>query len=419
MANMNMAVLYGSRSCEHDVSIISALQWMEAAEDAGYQVTPVYITRDGLWYTGPILRDISVYKNFDKTDIRLTRVMLDTSANAGDLWVWPPRRSGIFFGHAPEPLCHIDVVAPIFHGLHGEDGTIQGMLEMANIPYTSAGVMGSAVGMDKITMKTLFRGAGFPVLTGEWFHRATWQDDRKSVLDHLEESLPYPMFVKPANLGSSIGISRAVDRKSLEAAIDVAVAFDRRILVEKGVSKPREVNCAALGYGKEVEASVCEMPLTGEEFLTYHEKYLRTTSAKGGASKGMQSLSRIVPAPIGKEMTERVQALTKDIFRVLDLKGSVRIDFMIDEETDELFVNEANIIPGSLAFYLWKEVGIDYPQLVEKMTEYALRAHADKNQSVFAFDSTILESVQSGAKGAKGAKGSKFSKGSKGTKPLR
>lgn len=402
MANMNLAVLYGSRTCEHDVSIISAVQFMEAAEEAGYQVTPVYITREGEWYTGQALRDIAVYRGFDKTDVRFTRVTMDVTANAGDLWHWPPRRSGLLFGRTPEPICHIDVAVPVFHGLHGEDGTVQGLLELANIPYTSAGVLGCAVGMDKIAMKQLFRGAGFPVLPGEWFSRDTWTREREQVLTRIEEKLAYPMFVKPANLGSSIGISRAVGRQSLADAIDVAASFDRRVIVEQGVKKPREINCAALGYGAEVMASVCEMPLTGEEFLTYNEKYLKKPGAKGGASKGMQSLSRIVPAPIDKAMTERIQALSREIFKTLDCKGSVRIDYMIDEESEALYVNEANIIPGSMAFYLWKENGIPYKELVEKMVEYALRAHADKNHSVFAYDSTILEAVHSGAKGAKG-----------------
>lgn len=407
MANMNLAVLYGSRTCEHDVSIISAVQLMDAAEEAGYQVTPVYITRDGAWYTGQALRDIAVYRTFDPKDVRFTRVTLDVTANAGDLWPWPPRRSGLLFGRIPEPLCHIDVAVPVFHGLHGEDGTVQGLLELANVPYTSAGVLGCAVGMDKIAMKQLFRGAGFPVLPGEWFGRDTWGKERERVLERIEEKLEYPMFVKPANLGSSIGISRATDRASLADAIDVAVSFDRRVIVEKGVKKPREVNCAALGYGSDVMASVCEMPVSGDEFLTYQEKYLKKPGAKGGASKGMQSLSRIVPAPIEEEMTARIQALACEIFKTLDCKGSVRIDFMIDEETGELYVNEANIIPGSLAFYLWQENGIPYKDLVDKMVEFALRAHADKNHSVFAYDSTILESVQNGAKGAKRGAGVK------------
>lgn len=415
MANMNLAVLYGSRTCEHDVSIISAVQLMDAAEEAGYQVIPVYIARSGAWYTGQALRDIAVYKAFDERDIRYTRVILDTTSGTGDLWQWPPRRSGLLFGHAQEPFAHIDVAVPVFHGMNGEDGSIQGMLELANVPYTSAGVLGCAVGMDKIAMKNFFRGCGFPVIDGEWFSRDGWEKDREGVLALLEEKLPYPMFVKPANLGSSIGISRATDRESLVAAIEVAVSFDRRVLVERGVQKPREVNCAALGYGAEVMASVCEMPLTGEEFLTYEEKYLRGSGSKGeqaGGSKGMQSLSRIVPAPISDEMTAKIQALTCDIFKALDCKGSVRIDFMIDQESGALFVNEANIIPGSLAFYLWKENGIEYPQLVDKMVEYALYAHADKNRNVFAYDSTILQSVQRGAKG--GAKGgAKLPRGAK------
>lgn len=401
MNNLTMAVIFGSRSCEHDVSIISALQFMDAADKAGYRVVPLYVTRDGLWYTGAPLRRIEAFRTFDPQTEGITRVQLDTSANAGDLWAWPPRQEGgLFHRREMKPLCHIDVAVPVLHGLNGEDGTVQGMLELANIPYTSAGLLGSSVGMDKIAMKMLFRGAGFPVLDGDWFTRDLWHEKRSEILDRIEKRLAYPLFIKPANLGSSIGISRAVDRASLEKAIDGAAAYDRRILVETGLAEPVEVNCAVMGYGAQVQASACEMPITGDDMLDFAQKYLKNASKTGG-SKGMQSLSRVVPAPIPEEMTRRIQELSRDIFRVLDCKGTVRIDFMIDSKTDELYVGEVNTIPGSLAFYLWDACGIKYPELVEKLTEYAFKANADKNHNVFAYDSTILQGYANGSKGAK------------------
>ena len=401
MSKMNIAVIFGSRSCEHDVSIISALQLIEAAKQAGFNVIPVYISREGLWYTGVALDKIETFREFNPMGKGITRVNLDVSANAGDLWAWPPQRAGLF-AKVPAPVAHIDVAIPVLHGLHGEDGTVQGMLEMANIPYASSGVLGSAVGMDKIAMKQILKGAGFPVLDFVWFTRDQLKTEREAIIEKIERKIKYPAFVKPAALGSSIGVSKANNREELEKAMDLAASYDRRILVEVGINHPVEINCAALGYGEEVRASVCEMPVpsTGDKFLNFFEKYLRNAGAKGESSRGMKSLSRVVPAPIGNELTERIQTMTREIFKLLDCRGTVRIDFILDEN-DMLYVNEPNTIPGSLAFYLWKECGVSFAKLVEIMVEDALRAHADKNTNVYAFDSTILQKVAAGTKGSK------------------
>ena len=401
MSKMNIAVFFGSRSCEHDVSIVSALQCIEATKAAGFNVTPVYISRDGLWYTGEPLENIETFREFNPMTKGITRVTLDVTANAGDLWAWPPQRAGLF-AKVPAPLCHIDCVIPVFHGWHGEDGTIQGLLEMANIPYASSGVLGSAIGMDKIAMKQILRGAGFPVLDFVWFTREQLKKERQAVIERVEKEIKYPAFIKPAALGSSIGVSRAKNREELERALDVAASYDRRILVEVGVVHPVEINCAAVGYGEDVRASVCEMPVpsSNDTFLDFWQKYLRNASAKDEDSRGMKSLSRVVPAPIGDELTGRIQTMTCDIFKLLDCCGTVRVDFILDQN-DMLFVNEPNTIPGSLAFYLWKASGLDFPKLIEKMVEDALRAHADKNSSVFAYDSSILKKVAAGTKGSK------------------
>ena len=401
MSKMNIAVFFGSRSCEHDVSIVSALQCIEATKAAGFNVTPVYISRDGLWYTGEPLENIETFREFNPMTKGITRVTLDVTANAGDLWAWPPQRAGLF-AKVPAPLCHIDCVIPVFHGWHGEDGTIQGLLEMANIPYASSGVLGSAIGMDKIAMKQILRGAGFPVLDFVWFTREQLKKERQAVIERVEKEIKYPAFIKPAALGSSIGVSRAKNREELERALDVAASYDRRILVEVGVVHPVEINCAAVGYGEDVRASVCEMPVpsSNDTFLDFWQKYLRNASTKGEDSRGMKSLSRVVPAPIGDELTGRIQTMTCDIFKLLDCCGTVRVDFILDQN-DMLFVNEPNTIPGSLAFYLWKARGLDFPKLIEKMVEDALRAHADKNSSVFAYDSSILKKVAAGTKGSK------------------
>ena len=390
---LNIAVIFGSRTCEHDVSIISGMQAAGALNPNDYEVERIYISRDGAWYVGDALRDMKFYQNPDFS--RITKVY----PVAGDQklrLIRAGQQKKKLFGKQDDGIYgEYDVVMPVMHGLNGEDGSLQGMLELFNVPYTSAGIMGSAVGMDKISMKQLFKGCGLPVLEGVWFDRAKWGEKHSEILDECEKKLAYPMFVKPANLGSSIGISRATDRDSLEDAIDTACAYDRRILVEQGVEEPREVNCSALGYGSEVMTSALEMPVTGKDVLDFSEKYLR--GGKGG-SKGMQSLSRIIPAPISAECAAKIKSLAKDIFEALDLKGVARTDFILDKD-DNVYINEANIIPGSLAFYLWEPEGLPFAKMLDKMVEYAFRAHADKNGSVYSFDSTILQNIVSGSKG--------------------
>ena len=390
---LNIAVIFGSRTCEHDVSVISGMQAAGALNANEYNVERVYISRDGAWYVGDALKDMKFYQ---QPDFGKVVKVLPAAGDQKLRLIRAEQPKKRLFGKADDGVYgEYDVVMPVMHGMNGEDGSLQGMLELFNVPYTSAGIMGCAVGMDKITMKQLFKGCGLPVLEGVWFDRGRWGERHAEILDECEKKLTYPMFVKPANLGSSIGISRATDRDSLEDAIDTACAYDRRILVEQGVESPREVNCAALGYGNEIMTSALEMPVTGKDVLDFSEKYLR--GGKGG-SKGMQSLSRIIPAPISDECAARIKTLAEEIFRVMDLKGVARTDFILDKD-DNVYINEANIIPGSLAFYLWEPEGLSFAKMLDKMVECAFRAHADKNGSVYSFDSSILASIVSGSKG--------------------
>lgn len=404
MARIRLAVFFGGRACEHDVSIVSALQCMDSIDTSAYEIIPVYISRDGAWYTGEKLRDLPFLRAFKPDAEGVTRVYPDVTAGSGALMAIE-RKKGLLGGggDALKVFARMDAALPVMHGTNGEDGALQGLFELMNIPYTSAGLMGSSVGMDKIAMRALFRGCGFPVLPDVWFTRAMWGKDAEAVIRDIEEKLSYPVFVKPANLGSSIGITRASYREALREAVEVALAYDRRILVEKGLESPVEVNCAVLGFDEDVTPSVCEMPVSWKEFLTFDEKYLRggdsAKGAKGAEAGGMETLARRIPAPIGDGPTARIQALSRDIFRALDLKGVVRIDYMIDGE--DLYVGEVNTIPGSLAFYLWEPMGIPYAKLIDRLVELAFTAHAEKNRAVFAFDSTLLQKVVLGTKGAK------------------
>ncbi len=382
---LNIAVFFGGKTVEHDVSIVTAQQLIQNMDKSKYNPVPVYITREGDWYSGEKLNKIEAFKGFDKGDKEVTRVYLPANTRIKQLYRFNPEKKGLF-KKENNVYMPIDCAILAMHGLNGEDGTLQGLLELADIPYTSSGVLGSASGMDKILMKSVFLGAGLPVLPYVYFERDAWTKDENAILDKCEAKLTYPMFVKPSNLGSSIGISKAHNREELKNAIDVAREYDRRILVEQGIDSPKEINCSAMGFSDDVNASVCEMPYNSDEFLTFSDKYLN-----GGKNQaGMEALARRIPAPIPDEMTKRVQEMTKEVFRLMDCKGVVRIDYMCDKDLKELYINEINTIPGSFAFYLWEPLGISYEKLIDKLIDIAFTAHKDKKKNNFAFDSEII-----------------------------
>ncbi len=393
MGKMQLGVIFGSRTCEHEVAIISAVQLMRNVNREKYDVIPIYISQKGEWFTGDALMDIKTYTPFDPFTKGILPVHLDLTAGSGALLHYEPAK-GLLGGGKEKVVARLDCVIPVMHGLHGEDGSLQGLLELADIPYSSTGVTGSAVGMDKITMKRFFRGMGYPVLPDCAMTRAQWEQDQAACVKRVEEALPYPVFVKPACLGSSIGVSRADDRAALMDALNLGFSYDRRVLIEQGLDKPIEVNCSVLGYDGKRRASVLEMPNSGAGFLDFSEKYL----AGSTGSKGMASLKRIVPAPIGEELTHALQALSLDIFDAMDCKGVVRIDYMLDRHSDHYYITEINTIPGSLAYYLWAETGLPYSQLIDEMVDCALRAFAEKKRNSFAFSSDILSGVVLGGK---------------------
>ncbi|MCR4886098.1 MAG: D-alanine--D-alanine ligase [Clostridiales bacterium] len=397
MSKIQLGVIFGSRTCEHEVAIISAVQLMRNVNREKYDVIPIYISQRGEWYTGTPLLDIHTYTPFDPFGKGIVPVHLDLTAGSGALLHYVPPK-GLLGGGREEVVARLDVAIPVMHGLHGEDGSMQGVLELAGIPYSSTGITGSAVGMDKIAMKRFFAGCGFPILPDVALTRTQFEHDTEAAMDRVEEKLPYPVFVKPACLGSSIGVSRADDRRALREALSLAFSYDRRVLVEKGLDRPIEVNCSVLGYDGERRASVLEMPNAGEGgILDFSEKYL----AGSGSSKGMTSLKRIVPAPIGEKLTKELQELSLRIFDAMDCKGVVRIDYMLDRNSDEYYITEINTIPGSLAYYLWAETDLKYDALIDEMVECAFRAQREKERNSFAYVSDILSGVQLGGKTGK------------------
>ncbi len=401
MGKKQLGVIFGSRSCEREVAIISALQLMRYADREKYDVIPVYIDEHGTWFTGEKLTELKTYQPFRGEQDGVRKVFLDMTSGSGAL-LTVKKTGGLFEKTKLEIAARVDVFVVVMHGLNGEDGSLQGMLELANLPYTSPGIASSALGMDKILMKQFFLGADLPVLPGVSFTRTEFEKDPEGVIAKAAGELGYPVFVKPANLGSSIGVSRADDAESLRDSLELAFEYDRRVLVEKGLDHPIELNCSVLGYDDDVQASPIEMPITNDQFLDFSEKYLAS-----GGSKGMASLHRVLPAPIEDELRDEIQDLSVRIFRMMDCKGVVRIDYMFDKASNQIYITEINTIPGSLAFYLWESAGISYRNLIDRMVENAEKARDDRNAANYAFTSDILKNAAVGAKGAKGSKGSK------------
>jgi D-alanine-D-alanine ligase len=389
---LRVAVVFGSRSVEHEVSIISAIQAMDAMDPRRFDPLPIYITKEGRWITGPELRRIDSYKDQSGLLNRCRSVYLRPEPFGNRLFM---EELGPF-GTRRTRVTVVDVVFPLVHGTYGEDGTLQGLFELSALPYVGAGVVGSAVGMDKIVMKAAFQAQGLPVVNYLWFTRKRWQSETDQVADEVERTLTYPLFVKPANLGSSIGITKANDRAGLFDAIEIAAHYDRRLLVEEAFEGGIEVNCSVLG-NDDPRPSICEQPIAWTEILSYEDKYLRGGKAKGGSGgAGMASLTRRIPAPIAPELTAEVQRLAVEAFRSVDCSGVARVDFLVDPVSGRIAVNEINTMPGSLSFYLWEPSGVPFPVLVERLIELALERRRERQQTTYSFDSALLQKFSRG-----------------------
>ena len=301
-------------------------------------------------------------------------------------------------------LDSFEVALPVVHGTNVEDGTLMGMLEMLGVPYAACDVTSSAVGMDKYLMKAALKQAGIPVLDALQYTGRRYVADSAAVLDEIEEKIGYPVIVKPVNLGSSVGITKAANRTVLSAAMDTALGFSSRVLVEKAVEHLREINCAVLGDQDEAQASACEEPVGSDEILSYKDKYLSggKSGKASGKSGGMSSLKRRCPADIPEDLTKQVQDLAVKTFQVLGCSGVSRIDFLNDMENGGLWVNEINTIPGSLAFYLWEAAGIPFDNLLDRMLQLAFKRQRDREALTFSYDTNILSAVSFG--GTKGGK---------------
>jgi D-alanine-D-alanine ligase len=364
---IRVGVIFGGRSGEHEVSLMSARSVMGAMDKEKYEIVPIGITKEGCWIaSGDPLKALEAG---------------DTGASQAAALLGDPSRRGLMRLEDTERavrvtrLAELDVVFPILHGPYGEDGTVQGLLELAGIPYVGAGVTGSALGMDKAIFKDVMRAHGLPIVDYLVVKRKEWDANPEGVMDRVEERFDYPVFAKPANLGSSVGISKCCDRAGLAAGLAGAARYDRKLLVEVAVVQAREIEVSVLGNDDPI-ASVPGEVIPSREFYSYEAKYI---------DDGEQASKLLIPAPISPEMTERARDLAVRVYKAIDCNGMARADLLLSGDTGELYINEVNTIPGftAISMYpkLWEATGISYPELIDRLIELALERYQDKERS--------------------------------------
>lgn len=409
---IKVGVLFGGKTVEHEISVISAIQAMGYLDREKYDVIPVYITKNNEFYVGENIGKIESYTDINSLLKSSQRVIMVNEGGKTQLIKYPQKLFS-------KPVYdYIDIAFPVVHGTNVEDGTLQGYLKMFNIPYVGCDVLSSAVGMDKYVMKTVLKDNGIPVLDCKCYTANVYDEDSDRVVDEIEKAIGYPVIVKPVNLGSSIGISKAENRSELFDSLDTAFHYATKVLVETAVQNLKEINCSVLGDYESAEASECEEPVSSDKILTFAEKYIGDGSSKGAkgvkggvksspsGSKGMATLKRKIPADITDEQRTEIREMAVKAFKCLGCNGVSRIDFMMDTASGNIWLNEINTIPGSLSFYLWEPLGVSYPELLDRMISFALKREREESGITYSFDSNVLQGVKLGG-GTKGAKGTK------------
>lgn len=426
---IKVGVFFGGNSVEHEISVITMNQAISSLNPDKYEIVPIYIAKNGVMYTGDDLLDLYSFKDMDVLLKRCYKVAVVNDGKQIKVVKCPAPWIG------KRVINTIDVAFPIVHGTNCEDGTIAGFLTLLGIPFVGPDIMASSIGMDKILQKKVLRASGIPVVDFVSFYSIEYIKEDEKILEEIEEKLSYPVIVKPGNLGSSVGIKKASNKVELEEAIEFAMEFADRVIVEKAVENLKEINCSCIGNLSEGETSVCEEPFFSDEILSYADKYIGSENSKGGTisggkggsvkfgpkasgikngqgSKGgaPQFANKKIPADISKEKTEEIQKLTKEVFKILGCSGVARVDFLIDTKTDKVYVNEINTIPGALSYYLWEATGKSFEQELDEIIDLAIKRQRDKEKLTFSYDQNIL-AMQGGTKGSKGMKGVKSVKG--------
>ncbi|MBQ8234486.1 MAG: D-alanine--D-alanine ligase [Bacilli bacterium] len=386
---LKIGVIFGGETVEHEISVISAVQAMESIDRDKYEVVPIYISKDKTWYTGNMLTDIEIYRDMDLLKRYAKEVVLYKKGNRFILQNTKGFKSEV---------TDIDIAFPIVHGNNMEDGTIAGYLNLVGIPYVGSAILGSALGQDKVVLKQVLESSGINVVPYTWFYDNEYSLNKEEILKDIKK-LGYPVIVKPASLGSSVGIKFVKSEKDLDSAVAEAISYDNKIIVEKAITSLLEVNCSVLGNYETQDTSEIEEVVSSDEILSYRDKYQGS-----GKSKGMVSARRIIPARITKKQRDTICEMSKQAFRVLNLEGVCRIDFLIDKDNGGIYVNELNTCPGSLSFYLWKPKGMEYSVLLDNMISLAIKRYKSKNSKVYSFDTNVLSNYN-GTKGAKGKLG--------------
>jgi D-alanine-D-alanine ligase len=413
---IKLGVFFGGKSVEHEIAIITYTQALESINNDKYEVVPIYISKQGVLYTGEDLFDL---ENFKDMDVLLKRCYPVTIVNTGKTWEVVRVHPHLF---SKKILNTIDVAFPIVHGTNCEDGTVAGYLNLLGIPYVGPDVLASSIGMDKILMKKVLKESGLPVVDYVSFYSSEYIEDEERIQKLIAEKLRFPLIVKPGNLGSSVGIKKAKDENELYEAIDYAMEFSDRVIVEEAVQNLKEINCSVMGNLAETEASVCEEPWFSDEILSYADKYMGGNAKKGtkggkvsvngkmqgskGPIKGMAGSKKKLPADISDEKSKEIQEYARETFKVLGCSGVARIDFLMDSKSNKVYVNEINTIPGALSFYLWEATGKSFEKEIDELVNIALRRDQERQKLTFSYDSNIL-AMQGGTKGQKGAKGRK------------
>lgn len=401
---IRLGVIFGGESVEHEVSIISAVQAMYKMDNEKYEVIPIYITKNREWYTGEALKDIETYQDLDLLKRYSTNVVLYAK---GDRFILQ-NKNGLF----KKTVKELDMVFPIVHGTNVEDGVLQGYLQSIGIPFVGGDVYASVVGQDKIFMKQIFTCENLPISDYVWFYDTEYQEDDMKIVEKVEK-LGYPVIIKPCTLGSSVGITVASNRDELKEAIDNAISYDNRIVVEKVVENLMELNISVLGNYENQQVSAIEQVMPTSKFLTYEDKYIGNGKTKGKSgvkfksSKGMVSASRVVPAKINDELKNEIEEIAVKAFKALKSAGVVRIDFLVDTKTNKVYINEVNNIPGSLSFYLWEPIGKSYSELLDDLINIGIKDYKRRTAKTHSFESNILKGFTElgGVKGMKGSKG--------------
>lgn len=396
---IKLGVIFGGMSVEHEVSVITALQAMESLDPIKYDIIPIYIDKQGRWYAGNLLRDIKVYNDLDLLKRYAPEVVLYKKDNRFVL----QNKNGLF----KKEVCDVDIMFPIMHGTYGEDGSLQGYLDTVGIPYCEANHYASCIGQDKVYMKQVWKDSNVPIVKYTWFYDYDYKTDPDGCLDKCAK-IGYPLIIKPACLGSSVGIVKAKNREELALGIEEAITYDSKILVEECLENFTEVNISVLGNYRKMKTSVIEEVGGSKDFLSYDDKYVGGSKTKGANVGGMANAKRIIPARISKELTKEVEEAACKAFKSIGCSGVCRIDFMIDNDTKKVYANEINSIPGSLAFYLWEKTDKEYTELLDDVINIAIKDFKDRTNKTTTFDTNILKNYENrGVKGVKGVKGKK------------